>query len=153
MTGSVLNRRGTAGAVVALFALASLPAGAVSRVTQVIDGLPQVIAPQQIIVSCDPGALPVACTNALALVSATIVATGQAVFNLAQLPDGVSLQGALDTLRAATGIATAEPNRIFLGSATYPQTWHFPASGEPGDASLLPADPTAPIVAALDRGV
>ncbi|MFL5313235.1 MAG: S8 family serine peptidase [Myxococcales bacterium] len=148
-----MNRRGTASAVVALFALASLPAGAVSRVTQVIDGLPQVIAPQQIIVSCDPGALPVACTNALALVSATIVATGQAVFNLAQLPDGVSLQGALDTLRAATGIATAEPNRIFLGSATYPQTWHFPASGEPGDASLLSADATAPIVAVLDSGV
>ena len=72
MTGSVVGRRGMVGSLLALFALASFPAGAVSRVTHVIDGLPQVIAPQQIIVSCDPGALPLACTNALALVGASI---------------------------------------------------------------------------------
>src|SRR5712691_5777682 len=119
MTEFRLGRRGIVGPLVALLALAGSPAGAVPRVTQVIDGLPQVIAPQQIIVSCDP-ALPVVCSNALALVGATIVATGQAAFNLVQLPDGVSLQDALDTLRAAAGIASAEPNRIFLGSATYP---------------------------------
>ena len=153
MTGSVVGRRGMVGSLLALFALASFPAGAVSRVTQVIDGLPQVIAPQQIIVSCDPGALPLACTNALALVGATIAATGQAVFNLVQLPAGVSLQNALDTLRAATGIASAEPNRIFIASATYPQTWHFPASGAPGDSSLLSPGAAPPIVAVLDSGV
>src|SRR3989440_9361878 len=153
MTGSVVGRRGMVGSLLALFALASFPAGAVSRVTQVIDGLPQVIAPQQVIVSCDPGALPLACTNALALVGATIAATGQAVFNLVQLPAGVSLQGALDTLRAATGIASAEPNRIFIASASYPQTWHFPASGAPGDSSLLSPGAAPPIVAVLDSGV
>jgi serine protease len=122
-------------------------------VTQVIDGLPQVIAPQQIIVSCDPAVLPVLCSNALTLVGATIIATGQAAFKLLQLPNGVSLQGALDTLRAATGIASAEPNRILIGSATYPQTWHFPASGAPGDSSLLFASARAPVVAVLDTGV
>ena len=163
MTESVVARRGIVSPLVALLALAASPAGAVSRVTQVIDGLPQVIVPQQIIVSCDPGALPLSCSNALALVGATVVATGQAVFNLVQLPAGVSLQGALDTLRAATGIASAEPNRILIGSATYPQTWHFPASGEPGDDSLLcPSTPdstmrcggaSGPIVAVLDSGV
>ncbi len=128
-------------------------AGAVSRVTQVIDGLPQVIAPQQIIVSCDSALLPVSCSNALALVGATIIATGRAAFNLAQLPKDASLQDALDTLRAATGIASAQPNRILIGSATYPQTWHFPASGAPGDSSLLFASARAPVVAVLDSGV
>jgi serine protease len=122
-------------------------------VTQIIDGLPQVIAPQQIIVSCDVALLPVSCSNALALVGATVIATGRAAFNLAQLPEGVSLQGALDTLRAAAGIASAEPNRILIGSATYPQTWHFPASGAPGDSSLLSESARAPVVAVLDTGV
>ena len=137
--------------IVASLALAA-PARAVSRVTQVIDGLPQVIAPGQIIVSCDP-ALPLACSNALALVGATLAATGQSVFNLVQLPVGVSLQNALDTLRAATGIASAEPNRIFLGSTAFPQTWHFPASGAPGDSTLLFASAPPPVVAVLDTGV
>src|SRR5260370_19197176 len=86
-------------------------AGAVSRVTQVIDGLPQVIAPQQIIVSCDPAVLPVLCSNALALVGATIITTGRAAFNLARLPEDASRQDALGTLRAATGSASAQPNR------------------------------------------
>src|SRR6266852_2269533 len=153
MTEFRLGRRGIAGALVALLALAGSPAGAVPRVTQVIDGLPQVIAPQQIIVSCDPAVLPILCSNALDLVGATILDTGLAAFSLAQLPDGVSLQDALDTLRAAAGIASAEPNRIFLGSATYPQTWHFPASGAPGDSSLLSASAAAPVVAVLDSGV
>src|SRR5260370_11723486 len=111
-------------------------AGAVSRVTQVIDGLPQVIAPQQIIVSCDPAVLPVLCSNALALVRATIISTGQAAFNLVRLPNGVSLQGALATLRAATRIPSAQPNPILIGSATYPQTWHFPARGAPRHSRL-----------------
>src|SRR5258708_40333856 len=66
-------------------------AGAVYRVTQVIDGLPQVIAPQQIIVSCNPAVLPVLCSNALALVGATIITTGRAAFNLARLPADVAL--------------------------------------------------------------
>ncbi len=153
MTEFRLGRRGIVGPLVALLALAGSPAGAVPRVTQVIDGLPQVIAPQQIIVSCDPVALPVVCSNALDLVGATILDTGLAAFSLAQLPDGVSLQDALDTLRAAAGIASAEPNRVFLGSATYPQTWHFPASGAPGDSSLLSAGAAAPVVAVLDSGV
>ncbi len=143
--------RGLVGVLFALV-LAAFPASAVSRVTQVIDGLPQVVAPQQIIVSCQPGAL-LSCSNALRLVGATVVATGQAAFDLVQLPLGVSLQAALDTLRAATGIASAGPNRILIGSATYPQTWHFPASGAPGDSSLLSASAAAPIVAVLDSGV
>src|SRR5712671_2940435 len=153
MTEFRLGRRGIAGALVALLALAGSPAGAVSRVTQVIDGLPQVIAPQQLIVSCDPVALPVVCSNALDLVGALIIDTGLGAFSLAQLPAGVSLQDALDTLRAAAGIASAEPNRVFLGSAKYPQTWHFPASGAPGDSSLLSASAAAPVVAVLDSGV
>ena len=153
MTDFRLGRRGIAGALVALLALAGSPAGAVPRVTQVIDGLPQVIAPQQLIVSCDPVALPVLCSNALDLVGALIIDTGLGAFSLAQVPAGVSLQDALDTLRAAAGIASAEPNRVFLGSATYPQTWHFPASGAPGDSSLLSASAAAPVVAVLDSGV
>jgi serine protease len=121
-------------------------------VTQVIDGLPQVIAPQQIIVSCDPAALPLLCTGALGAVGATVVDAGQAAFSLAVLPDGVSLQDALDALRASSAIASAEPNRILIGSTTYPQTWHFPAIDAPGDATLLPAGP-GPVVAVLDSGV
>jgi Subtilase family len=152
MNTSRIRRRGVVGSLIALLALAG-PAGAVPRVTQVIDGLPQVIAPQQIIVECDPASLPIVCSNALALVGATVVAVGQTVFNLVQLPAGVPLQGALDTLRAATGIASAEPNRIFLGSTAYPQTWHFPAAGAPGDSTLLFASVPAPVVAVLDTGV
>src|SRR5262249_47941484 len=68
-------------------------------------------------------------------------------------PPGVSLQGTLDTLRATTGILSADPNRVFLGSATYPQTWHFPAAGAPGDSSLLYASASPPVVAVLDTGV
>src|SRR5207237_6862164 len=52
-----------------------------------------------------------------------------------------------------TGIASAEPNRIFIASATYPQTWHFPASGAPGDSSLLSPGASPPVVAVLDSGV
>ena len=151
MNGFAVRSRGLVGVLFALV-LAAFPASAVSRVTQVIDGLPQVVAPQQIIVSCQPGAL-LSCSNALRLVGATVVATGQAAFDLVQLPLGVSLQAALDTLRAATGIASAGPNRIHIGSTTYPQTWHFPASGAPGDSSLLSASARAPIVAVLDSGV
>lgn len=127
------------------------PARAVPAVVQVVDGAPQVIAPQQIIVSCNPDAL-LSCSNALASIGATILAAGQDVFKLLLLPDGVSLQGALDTLRGTLGIASAEPNRIFLGSTAYPQTWHFPAIAAPGDATLLPGA-TSPVVAVLDSGV
>lgn len=132
-------------------AMAAKPAHAVTAVTQVIDGAPQVIAPQQLIVSCNPSAL-LSCSNALGAVGATVVALGQDVFKLVALPDGVSLQGALDTLRGTLGIASADPNRIFLGSTGYPQTWHFPAMGAPGDATLLPLT-QSPIVAVLDSGV
>ena len=41
MTESVVARRGIVSPLVALLALAASPAGAVSRVTQVIDGLPE----------------------------------------------------------------------------------------------------------------
>jgi hypothetical protein len=136
------------------FALALARAGfAVPNVTQVIDGVPQVIAPQQMIVRCNPAVLPAVCQAALTTVGAIVATVGQAAFALAILPNGVSLQGALDTLRAAAGIASAEPNRILIGSSAYPQTWHFPAIGAPGDATLLPASATAPIVAVLDSGI
>ena len=79
-------------------------------VTQVIDGIPQVVAPQQLIVSCNPSVLPLLCTSALARVTATVIATGQGVFNLVQLPDLVPLQSALDTLRAASGNTTPTPD-------------------------------------------
>jgi hypothetical protein len=121
-------------------------------VTQVIDGLPQVVAPQQLIVSCRPTVLPLLCTGALASVTATVIATGQGVFNLVALPDLVPLQSALDTLRASSVIATAEPNRILIGSTAYPQTWHFPAVQAPGDATMLPNE-ASPVVAVLDTGI
>src|SRR6267143_6143081 len=116
MAEFAVGRRGIVVPLVALLALAR-PAGAVPRVTQVIDGLPQVIAPQQIIVSCDPAVLPVLVVcpdftlNALALnlVGATIVDRGLSIFSLIQLAPEVSLQSALDTLRATAGIASAEP--------------------------------------------
>jgi len=127
-------------------------AGAVPNVTQVIDGLPQVVAPQQLIVSCNPAVLPSVCNGVLGSVGALVASAGQAAFQLLVLPDGVSLQGVLDTLRASTAIASAEPNRILLGSAAYPQTWHFPAIQAPGDATLLPAR-SSPIVAVLDTGI
>jgi serine protease len=127
-------------------------AHAVPNVTQVIDGLPQVVAPQQLIVSCSPSVQQVFCASALASVGATIVATGQAAFNLAVLPNGVSLQSALDTLRASTAIASADPNRILIGSTTYPQTWNFPAVQAPGDSTLLPAG-ASPLVAVVDTGI
>src|SRR5258705_6280442 len=134
-----------------LLALAR-PAFAVPNVTQVVDGLPQVIAPQQIIVRCDPSVLQAVCTAALSSVGAILTTVGQAGFNLATLADGLPLQGALDTLRVATGISSAEANRILIGSTAYPQTWHFPAMDAPGDATLLPAG-ASPIVAVLDTGI
>src|SRR5438067_9730027 len=136
-----------------LAALALAPAaGAIPNVTQVIDGLPQVIAPQQMIVSCNPAVLPTLCTAALGAVGAVLNATGQAAFNLVSLPLGASLQDALDTLRASSAIASAEPNRILIGSMAYPQTWHFPAMGAPGDRPVMPAT-AGPVVAVLDTGV
>src|SRR5260370_7516738 len=135
----------------AVLALAG-PARATSKVTQVIDGLPQVIAPQQMIVSCNPLVLPSVCTQALGLVGGVVTATGLGGFTLVALPAGASLQAALDTLRAALGIASADPNRILIGSAFYPQTWEFPAAGAPGDSTLLPRT-AHPLVAVLDSGV
>jgi hypothetical protein len=127
-------------------------ADAVPNVTQAIDGLPQVIAPQQLIVSCQPLARDL-CTTALNVAGALIIATGLSGFDLALLPDGVSLQDTLDTLRLSSAIASVEPNRILIGSTTYPQTWHFPAIDAPGDATLLPGSPAPPVVAVLDTGV
>ena len=145
-------RNAAAASLLVLLTLARR-ADAVPNVTQVIDGLPQVIAPQQLIVSCDPLALPGLCTTALDAVGAVVIATGLAAFDLAVLPDGVSLQDTLDTLRISSAIASVEPNRILIGSASYPQTWHFPAIDAPGDATLLPGSPAAPVVAVLDTGV
>jgi len=123
-------------------------AEAVDNVTQVIDGLPQVIAPQQLIVSCDPLALPGVCTATLNAAHAFVIATGGAGFDLALLLDGFPLQDALDALRVSPDIASVEPNRILIGSSTsYPQTWHFPAIDAPGDATLLPSSPAPPVVA------
>jgi Subtilase family len=128
-------------------------AEALPNVVQVIDGVPQVIAPQQLIVSCNTGVLPDLCTAALNTVGAVVIGLGQGAFNLAILPDGVSLQGALDTLRVSSAIASADPNRILIGSTAYPQTWHFPAINAPGDASLVPPGTSGPLVAVIDTGV
>ncbi len=138
-------------AILLALALAA-PARATPTVTQVIDGLPQVIAPQQMIVRCNPSVLASLCTTALNLVGAVVADTGLGGFNLAVLPVNVSLQSALDTLRAATAIASADPNRILIGSANYPQTWEFAAAGAPGNASLMPGN-AHPMVAVLDTGV
>ncbi|HEY4884736.1 MAG TPA: S8 family serine peptidase [Myxococcales bacterium] len=127
-------------------------ADAVPNVTQAIDGLPQVIAPQQLIVSCNPLTLGL-CTTALNAVGAVVIATGLSAFDLAVLPAGASLQNVLDTLRISSAIASVEPNRILIGSASYPQTWHFPAIDAPGDATLLPGSHSPPLVAVLDTGV
>src|SRR5260370_38708804 len=122
--------RSIALALAAVLALAG-PARATSKVTQVIDGLPQVIAPQQMIVSCNPLVLPSVCTQALNLVGGVVTATGLGGFNLLALPAGASLQAALDTLRAALGIASAAPNRTLTRGAYYPPSWAFPAAGRP----------------------
>jgi serine protease len=127
-------------------------AAAVPNVAQVVDGLPQIVAPQQLIVSCSPSVLQSVCDGVLASVGAVVIATGQAAFNLVALPDGIALQDALDVLRASTAIASAEPNRILIGSTSHPQTWHFPSIQAPGDATLLPAG-ASPIVAVLDTGI
>ena len=153
-----LRKNTVPGALLVLVAVTG-GASAVPNVTQVIDGLPQVIAPQQIIVQCNPAVLPVLCTTALNTVGAVVAMVGQTAFDLAVLPDGVSLQDALDTLRALPGISSAEPNRILIGSSAYPQTWNFPAMDAPGDATLLPASTiasasaNAPVVAVLDTGI
>lgn len=136
--------------IVAAAALAA-PAGAVTMTTQVIDGVPQVVVPQQVVVRCTPGLLDL-CSGALGKVGAVVSDTGLGNFQLAVLPLGVSLQGALDLLRATLGIASADPNRVFIGSSAYPQTWHFPAAGAPGDCTLLPGT-QHPVVAVLDTGV
>ena len=114
------------------------PARAVTTTTQVIDGLPQVIVPQQLIVSCNPSAALSLCTSALDSVGAVVTLLGLGNFRLAILPANTPLQGVLDLLRGTLGIASAEPNRIFIGSAVYPQTWEFPAAGAPGDMTLMP---------------
>src|SRR4051812_2307724 len=103
------------------------------NLTQVIDGLPQVVAPGQLIVSCNPAVLPGVCNAVLAAVGATVAALGVGGFTLAVLPAGLGLQPVLDTLRASPAIASAEPNRVVIGSTLHPQTWHFPAVGAPGD--------------------
>jgi Subtilase family len=161
-------RKNAVAAAVLVLVAVTRGAPAVTSVTQVIDGLPQVIAPQQIIAGCDPALPPVLCvstlTSALNTVGAGLAVLGQATFGLAILPDGVGLQGALDTLRGLPAIASAEPNRILIGSTAYPQTWNFPAMDAPGDATLLPArpsapvvlgpaSPNAPVVAVLDTGI
>ncbi|HWE23947.1 MAG TPA: S8 family serine peptidase, partial [Myxococcales bacterium] len=127
------------------------PALAVPTTTQVIDGLPQVIVPQQVIVSCQPGLLNL-CSGALSTVGAVVTNTGLGNFLLATLPLGASLQSVLDLLRATLGVASADANRVFIGSTVYPQTWHFPAAGAPGDSTLMPGT-QHPIVAVLDTGV
>src|SRR2546428_8546816 len=136
-------RKSAVSAAVLVLVTLTRGATAVPHVTQVIDGLPQVIAPQQMIVSCDPAVLPDLCAAALNTVGAIVAVVGQGAFNLAILPDGVDLQGALDTLRGLPGISSAEPNRILIGSSAYPQTWNFPAMDAPGDATLLPASASA----------
>src|SRR6267143_287673 len=128
------------------------PAPATPATTQVIDGLPQVIAPQQLIVSCNPAVLPALCSAALDAVGAVVSDLGLGTFKLAVLPAAAPLQGVLDALRATLAIASAEPNRIFIGSAAYRQTWEFPAAGAPGDVSLMPGT-AHPVVAVLDSGV
>ena len=137
--------------IAAAAALAS-PARAATATTQVIDGLPQVIASQQLIVSCNPAVLPSLCTAALDLVGAVVSDLGLGNFKLAILPATAPLQGVLDALRATLAIASAEPNRILIGSAAYPQTWEFTAAGAPGDMTLMPGT-AHPIVAVLDSGV
>src|SRR3989442_8072534 len=137
------------------FALAltlAVPARATPATTQVIDGLPQVIAPQQLIVSCNPAVLPAFCTAALDAVGAVVSDLGLGTFKLAVLPATAPLQGVLDALRATLAIASAEPNRILIGSTAYPQTWEFPAAGAPGDFPLMPGA-AHPVVAVLDSGV
>src|SRR5712692_4500813 len=121
--------------------VAALLAGPVQSTTttiQIIDGLPQVIAPQQVIVRCSPGLLGL-CTTALNSVGAIVGGLGLGNFQLALLPPNTPLQPVLDLLRATLGIASAEPNRILIGSTVYPQTWEFPAANAPGDHSLMPA--------------
>ena len=137
--------------IAAAAALASA-ARAATATTQVIDGLPQVIASQQLIVSCNAAVLPSLCTAALDLVGAVVSDLGLGNFRLAILPANTPLQGVLDLLRATLGIASAEPNRILIGSSAYPQTWEFPAAGAPGDATLMPGT-AHPVVAVLDSGV
>src|SRR5229473_2039641 len=133
--------------------VAALLAGPVQSTTttiQIIDGLPQVIAPQQVIVRCSPGLLGL-CTTALNSVGAIVGSLGLGDFQLALLPPNTPLQPVLDLLRATLGIASAEPNRILIGSTVYPQTWEFPAANAPGDHSLMTAA-SHPIVALLDSG-
>jgi serine protease len=138
-------------APIAAVAALAAPARAVQTTTQVIDGVPQVVVPQQLIVSCTPGLLSL-CQGALGTVGAVVTDTGLGGFQLAVLPLGTALQPVLDLLRATLGISSADPNRVFIGSAAYPQTWHFPAAGAPGDSTLLPGT-QHPVVAVLDTGV
>ena len=140
--------------LVPLAAAAALagPAHAVTATTQIIDGVPQVVVPQQLIVSCNPTAALSLCTSALDSVGALVSVLGLGNFRLAILPGNTPLQGVLDLLRATLGIASAEPNRVLVGSAAYPQTWEFPAAGAPGDATLMPGT-AHPVVAVLDSGV
>src|SRR5258706_13591659 len=72
------------------------PARAVTATTQVIDGLPQVIVPQQLIVSCNPSAALSLCTSALDSVGAVVTLLGLGSFRLAILPANTPLQGVLD---------------------------------------------------------
>src|SRR5438270_3857203 len=138
-------------APLAAAALLAGPARAVTATTQIIDGVPQVVAPQQLIVSCNPSALLSSCTSALDRVGALVTVLGLGNFRLAILPADTPLQGVLDLLRATVGIASAEPNRILIGSSAYPQTWELPAAGAPGDATLLPGT-AHPVGCVLDRG-
>jgi len=71
------------------------------------------------------------CTTALNALGAVVIATGLGAFDLASCPPAPLCQNALDTLRISSAIASVEPNRILIGSASYPQTWHFPAIDRP----------------------
>ncbi|HYS07399.1 MAG TPA: S8 family serine peptidase [Myxococcales bacterium] len=148
----LVRKNGVSAALFCALAL-SRAATAVPNVTQVIDGVPQVIAPQQIVIRCDPTVLSTLCTAALDAVGAVLAVTGLSGFNLAILPDGLPLQNALDALRVSSAISSAEPNRILIGSTAYPQTWHFPAMDAPGDDTLLPKKSKGLIVAVLDTGI
>src|SRR5438105_7749470 len=98
-------RKNTVPGALLVLVAATRGASAVPNVTQVIDGLPQVIAPQQIIVQCNPALLPLLCTTALDTVGAGVAMAGQTALDLAVLPVCFSLKGAMDTLRALPGIS------------------------------------------------
>jgi hypothetical protein len=122
-------------------------------VLTLVDGVTQLVAPQQVVLSFAPASDPASRAAAMAAANVTVLNPGTGPYLLGVVNAQTPLQTALDLLRANPLVTSAEPNRVCGSAGVAPALWNYPAMNAPGDASLIPGSATAPLVAVLDTGV